>query len=279
MADQESTSLLIRCFNRPGAVQFANLMYCDYFKQYVLYKWNDNDILQPGEYLEHPILGTDRQKVRERQVGTKMARIHMVSPCMGELFYVRCLLAHRPANSFSDLRTIDGKMYDTFHEAATHFGLFTHDDEGHYVMIDAVLSYCTPYALRFLFSRIILEGYPATRLWERFQLDLARDFILSTHSEERGVDLTLKAISDNVHDGGHSLKDFGLPEPLIRSPEVVTEHETYAHCSRLLIWSAQSQFRQMNAEQKQTFTSVILAATQYSLQGVISNHPFFVEGS
>ena len=141
--EQESTSLLIRYFNRPNGDSFANLTYCEYFKRYVLYKWNIGNALQLGEFLEKPITGSVRQKVRPRQVGTKVARIHMVSPTSGELFYLRCLLAHRPACSFTDLRTIDGKTHQTFHEAATDFGLFTNENEGHYIMVDAVLSFCT----------------------------------------------------------------------------------------------------------------------------------------
>ena len=276
--DQESTSLLIRYFNRPEGDTFSNLTYCEYFKQYVLYKCDIGDALQPGEFLERPIPGSFRHKVRPRQVGTKIARIHMVSPTSGELFYIRCLLAHRPADSFTDLRTIDGKTHETFHEAATDFGLFTNENEGHYVMVDAVLSFCTPYALRFLFGRIILEGYPAFPLWERFKFALAHDFILSTRSQERGLELSLNAISDNVRDGGRSLKDFGMPEPVMRSPEVVTEQETYAPRSNQLIHLAQAQFRTMNSEQKNAFTSIVLRATQYSIQGVGSNQPFFLEG-
>ena len=134
--EQESTSLLIQYFNRPNGDSFANLTYCEYFKRYVLYKWNIGDALQPGDFLEKPITGTVRQKVRPRQVGTKVTRIHMVSPTSGELYYLQCLLAHRPAYSFTDLHTIDGKTHETFHEAATNFSLFINENEGHYVMID-----------------------------------------------------------------------------------------------------------------------------------------------
>ena len=125
---------------------------------------------------------------------------------------------------------------------------------------------------------VILEGYPALPLWEQFWLDLARNFIVLTRSEERGIDMALQAISNNVHDGGRSLKQFGLPEPLRRSPKVVIEQETYSSHSRELRDTAQNCFQRMNIEQKETFTSVILAATDYALAGRLNQKPFFLEG-
>ena len=56
---------------------------------------------------------------------------------------------------------------------------------------------------------------------------MSQDFIIATHSQENGADFALKVISDNFHDGGHSLKHFGLPKPLMHSAEVVTKYETY----------------------------------------------------
>jgi hypothetical protein len=275
---QDTTSLLMRYFKRPPQHTFDNITYCDYFKDFVLYKWNDSDVLQPGQFLEERNGHCVRNKVCTRQVGCKVSRITMVSPTAGELFYLRCLLMRRAARSYSDLRTVEGTTYDTFHDAAIHFGIFTTENEAHYVMVEAVASFCTPHALRFLFARMILEGYPALPLWNEFKMHLAQDFVLSTHSEERGVDNALKAISDNVHDGGRSLTHFGLPEPLFRSPEVVIEQELYAPRTGALLLQARAQFRTMNDEQRTIFTTVVLTATSYSQLGHLCERPFFVEG-
>ena len=276
--EHQNASLLLRYFNRPDGPEFTNLTYCEYFKQFVQYNWSVGDVLLPTDFLERNVLHGSCQKVRRRQVGTKVARIHMVSPTAGELFYLRCLLAHKPAESFTDLRTVDGVTWETFHEAAMRVGLFTNQNEGQYVLIDATLSFCTPFALRFLFGRVILEGYPALPLWEQFRYDLARDFIISTRSEERGIDMALQAISDNVHDGGRSLKQFGLPEPLRRSPEVVIEQETYSSRSHELRDAAQHCFQRMNIEQKETYSIVVDAATDYAYAGRLNEKPFFLEG-
>ena len=275
---EDTTSLLIRYFNRPRDAAFKNVTYCDYFKDYVLYKWTEGDTLPVGNFLETPILHSVRHRVAPRQVGTKVARLHMVSPTAGEVFYVRCLLARKPAASFDDLRTIDGILYHSFHEAAIRIGLFTNENEGHYVMVEAVESYCSPFALRFLFSRVVLENYPARPLWDRFRTELARDYIISTQSDELGFDQALKAIADNVRDGGRTLTDYGLPEPQLRNREVVLEQEFYTPRASVLLNRARTQFLQMNVEQKNVFTSVVLAATAYAQLGTDNDYPFFVEG-
>jgi hypothetical protein len=81
----------------------------------------------------------------------------MVPPSTGELFYLRCLLNYRPACSFDDLKTVNMIQYGSFHEAATHLGLFSNKNEGFYAMAEAIASYHMPAQLRFLFSCIILE--------------------------------------------------------------------------------------------------------------------------
>ena len=278
LVSDESMSLLIRYFNRPTHPRFDNMLYCDYFKEFVLYKWTEGSELGDGQFLEVPVPHSVRNKVCPRQVGTKISRMRMVSPTSGELFYVRCLLARRPARNFAALRNVDGVVFKSFHEAAIRFGLFTNENEGHYVLIEAVQSYYTPFALRFLFSRVILEGYPARPLWDEFKMQFAQDFIITMRSQERGLDEALKAISENVHDGGHSLTFYGLPEPVMRNREVVVEQETYSGRTDELRTRAQTQFHQMNDEQKDLFTSVVDAATNYVRDGRENHRPFFLEG-
>ena len=100
----------------------------------------------------------------------------MVSPTAGELFYLHCLLAHKPAESFTDLRTVDGVTLDTFHEAAMRIGLFTNQNEGQYVLIDTTLSFCTPFTSPYGFFSVMsshisqsffsaIRGDPILILW------------------------------------------------------------------------------------------------------------------
>ncbi|KAG2139345.1 PIF1-like helicase-domain-containing protein [Suillus clintonianus] len=76
----------------------------------------------------------------------------------GEPFYLRALLLHQPATSFIDLCTIEGHVFDTFHDAACDLGLFDNENKGYLALQEAVKSLRTPSQLQFLFSQIILEG-------------------------------------------------------------------------------------------------------------------------
>ena len=272
-----STSLLIRYFNRPDHPSFAQLKYTEYFKNFVWYKYNDGDVLCDDEFLEQSIPGCTRQKLSPRRVGTKVARLSMVSPTAGELFYIRCLLIHRPARSFLDLRTIDGNVFPSFHEAAVDVGLFANENEGHYAILEAIAYYYTPAQLRFLFARVVLEGYPAAPLWTQFHLNLAQDFIQRNHSHERGINQALQSIGDFLHDGGRSLKQFGLPEPIFRAAELVAELDAFQDRREELLLQVERQRSSMNNEQKHIFDSVVDCATAYRRHGHTSA-PFFLEG-
>jgi hypothetical protein len=86
-----------------------------------------------------------------------VTRIHSIPPRIGELFYVRILLHHRPAISFEDLRTIHGRVYATYQEAATALGLFEDELEAVRAVREAVAAYSRPGQLRFLFAHLLLD--------------------------------------------------------------------------------------------------------------------------
>jgi hypothetical protein len=255
-ASDTTTSLLIRYFNRPLAPQFESVKYADYFKDYVLYKWTETGVLQADEHLEEVIRGCTRNKVSPRRVGSKVARLRVISPTAGELFYLRCLLCRLAARSFAQLHTIDGVVHDSYHEAAIALGLFSNENEGHYALLDAIASFCPPTQLRFLFSRIVLEGFPGVPLWNELKLQLAQDFIRNCRSEERGIDLSLQALQLLFQDAGRTLNQFGLPQPLLRCPEVVTEEETYRPRAALLRQEADVALQRMTDEQRNVFATV-----------------------
>jgi PIF1-like helicase len=276
--NQSSTSLLIRYFNRPLHPSFDALSYCQYFKEHVLYKWDAAGTLGPDDHLEQPIPGCVRQKVSPRRVGCKVTRIRVVSPTSGELFYLRCLLIRQPARSYAQLRTVDGITFDSFHEAAIRLGLFANENEGQYTLTDAIASFCTPAQIRFLFSRVVLEGFPAVPLWDEFRLALAQDFMMQTHSEERAIDLCLLALAAAFQEGGRALAHFGLPQPRLRCPEVVSEIEAFAGRQNELLLDAQTRYTHMNAEQKRLFDWTTNAARTYSHSGQPHRQPLFLEG-
>lgn len=277
-----SASLLIRYFHRPNLPQFDRLLYTDYFENYILYPWKPHDKIADDEYLEVPITGSVLKKVCPRRQGHTVTRIQIISPTLGELFYLRCLLQHRPARSFTETRTINSVTYETYHEAAVQLGLFDNVNEGYYALQEAIASYQTPHQLRFLFARIVLEGYPARPLWDHFRNSLTIDLITSTHSEERGTDRALYIISQYLQDGGQSLQKYGLPEPIERSGEILLELEAFRGREQQLRLDSDISVQQMNTEQLTVFNmiwnTIITGTTDTDSHDTRNIQPVFLEG-
>lgn len=173
---------------------------------------------------------------------------------------------------------IDRVVHDSYHKAEIALGLFSNENEGHYALLDAIASFCPPTQLRFLFSRIVLEGFPGVPLWNKLKLQLAQDFIRNCHSEECGIDLSLQALQLLFQDAGRTLSQFGLLQPLLHCPEVVTEEETYCPQAALLCQEADVALHRMTDEQRTIFATVFDAVKTYaSCHGNVSP-PFFLEG-
>jgi hypothetical protein len=274
---EESASSLIRYFHRPLEPSFEHLTYIQYNQDYIAYHYSEDDILADDEFLETTIPNVPLRKIRKRRHGrANIARLQTISPSAGELFYLRCLLMHRPARHFRDLRIFESQSFDTFHEAAIHFGLFTNIDEGRYAMEEAEQSFIPPSQLRFLFARIILEGYPAQPLWHSFCDSLSLDFVHSFHSTERGIDKTLQTIEEFIQDSGRRLRDFGLPQPQCRPLEVVNEIEAFTAYRPSLLHNATNALSMMNDEQHYLFLSLYNDIINTNPQTPF--HPTFIEG-
>ena len=67
---------------------------------------------------------------------------------------------------------------------------------------DAIFSFQTPAQIRFLYARLIIEGYPARPLWDSFEEQLTIDHILATSSAIRGRDNALRCIAELLQEGG-----------------------------------------------------------------------------
>jgi hypothetical protein len=257
---------------------FDNITYTDYFKKFVLYKASPEDLRSPNVFVEQIIGNCPVNKVSPRQVGLKVTRIQMISPTAGELFYLRALLLHRPARSYEGLRTIDGTVYTTFHEAAVLFGLFSNENEAQFALHEGVLCLITAHQLRFLFARVVLEGYPAAVLWDEFKLHLAADFIARTRSQDEGLNTALQRISQSVREGGRRLSHFGLPEPELNAHEKTVERETFSSRADQLRDTASQQVNSMNAEQREVFSTIVDCTTTFRRTRSTGNSPFFLEG-
>ena len=112
-----------------------------------------------------------------RKQGQAIGRIHHANPTQGERYYLRMLLTNvRGPQSFEDLRTVDGTVYDTFRQACVARGLLDDDKEWITCFTDAT-RFSTGRALRNLFVIALLHGSVADplALWERFRDQICDD--------------------------------------------------------------------------------------------------------
>ena len=215
-----------------------------------------------------------RKKASRRVRGPKVARIDIVPLRTGELFYLRALLLHRAASSFEDLRTINHHCFTTFHEAACDFGLFANNNEGFLALEEAVQCLRTPSQLRFLFAQIIQEGYPAMPLWTEFQDPLTNDDPQYPFDRDAAADATLRKIANYLGHNNKSLSDFGLPNPIVHSPEIAEELRLLRRQHQQHATEHDRRYHLLNDEQREIFPTLLEAITNRDYP----HHAFFLEG-
>jgi PIF1-like helicase len=109
-------------------------------------------------------------------------------------------------------------------------------------------------------------------------MSLAQDFIMQTHSQEQGVNMGLLALASSFQDGGRSLSQFGLPQPIFKCPEVVSEQEAYADRAQELAEQVQIWYASMTEEQRHVFELMLTAMNTYTEMQQPHVNPLFLEG-
>jgi hypothetical protein len=105
---------------------------------------------------------------------------------------------------------------------------------------------------------------------------LSADFF-HVNADELREDLTLQAISKYIRDGGHTLTNFGLPEPRTRSQETVDELERYAPRAREIAAQGVDMVSRMNGEQRGIYDCILRIVHERQQFDRVSR-PLFVEG-
>ncbi|XP_041767699.1 uncharacterized protein LOC121591369 [Anopheles merus] len=115
------------------------------------------------------------QRIREASI--VIGRMVYCPMSQMERYCLRLMLCYRKGStSFEDLRTVDGIVYASYHEAATMAGLLKDDHEWDRAMQEAV-SFHMPSQLRNLFAIILSQqSQNPRRLWESYVLHLCEDF-------------------------------------------------------------------------------------------------------
>ena len=181
------------------------------------------------EYPQHFVVKTDPHNpqskvwhIRQRQCFA-IGRMVYVNPTAGERFYLRTLLmVLRGPQSFEDLKTFNGEICETFHDACLKRGLLEDDGEWR-ICLQEASEIETGSQLRHLFTTLLLFCSPSQpkTLWLTFRDKICDDVRYRLNrlgrnsvSESDISDYGLHLIDTILHDSGHSLSDFpSMPQP------------------------------------------------------------------
>ena len=116
------------------------------------------------------------------KVSQMIGRIYFVSPSDFEKYNMRTLIIHTPgATCYQDLKTVNGKVCESFQEAAIERGLLSDDKNHHAALVEAYTFTTDISELRSLFAMILVLGNTSNpgKLWEEHKINMAYDIIRS----------------------------------------------------------------------------------------------------
>ncbi|CAH9078837.1 unnamed protein product [Cuscuta epithymum] len=195
-------------------------------------------------YIDFPSKFTWNKKKREwspRKKGFAVGRVFFVRPGAGEKYYLRVLLnVVKGPRNFEELRTVDGKIYDTFRDACYARGLQGDDKEYIDGITESSHSAMARW-LRHLFVTLLLQGSMTKpqsvweKCWEYLSEDILYNVRKNLHDQELELDkeeiqkYCLVEIEKLLQQRGKSLRDYvGMPVPpdsYIPSMEDILIHE------------------------------------------------------
>jgi hypothetical protein len=178
-------------------------------------------------YADFPNSFTRNNRVKKwakRHEGVAVRRLYFVNPAMGERYFLQTLLTVvKGATSFEDLRTVNGRVYQTFKVIAIARGLYDFDDEWDLCLQEASKMQ-TRAQLRALFVTILTHSNPANPrgLWIAYKESICNDCVsilkrrgFENPDEEHAESSALSFVADILAQFGKTLNDFNLPHATI----------------------------------------------------------------
>lgn len=164
----------------------SNVARCATFRHSKLQAWFEANKTYPWArnltYQEFPLSFVwDAQGCQwtPRKQGYVVGRLHSTYVTSGDSFYLRMILTRfKGATSFTELRTVNGQVYDTFKDACNALGLLENDMEWHEA-IKENSHHATASQLRLLFVHILVnsEVSQPSKLWYDHINDFTDDII------------------------------------------------------------------------------------------------------
>ncbi len=135
-----------------------------------------------------------------------------------ETYYLRMLLYHKAgAESFADLRTIDGELCSTYQAACLKLGLLDDDSENDKAMEEASSIRFGP-QLRETFAMILIWNRPTDTegFWERHKEILCEDLLRRDGVSQPSAEIlneVLLDIEEHMNRNGYEIESFQIPKP------------------------------------------------------------------
>ncbi|KIH65163.1 Ulp1 protease family, catalytic domain protein [Ancylostoma duodenale] len=151
---------------------------------------------------------------KRKKKGEVIGRINSISPKFSELYALRkMLLTRKGVTSFQNMRTVNGKVYRTYMEAARESGLIVDSNEWDSCLAVAV-STEMPFAIRRLFAQILMHCSPSDPLglWNKYKSEMRVQAKESQPEKNENVlDIaSLKHIEKILRANGSTLSECGL---------------------------------------------------------------------
>ncbi|GFW18532.1 ATP-dependent DNA helicase [Trichonephila clavipes] len=154
-----------------------------------------------------------------------LGRLYTVHPKQRECFYLRLLLVNVPGpTSFEFLRTVNGRVFNTYQDACRELQLLEDDNHWDLTLADAALT-STPNNIRQLFAIILTTCYPsqAQTLWEKYKNCMTEDILhrIRQTNQSQNIDYTPEMYNEAlvlIEDlcvliSNLPLNHYGMPSP------------------------------------------------------------------
>lgn len=154
-----------------------------------------------------------------------LGRLYTVHSKQRECFYLRLLLINvKGPTSFEYLRTVNGILYDTYHDACRELHLLEDDNHWDLTLADAALS-SSPHQIHHLFAILLTTCFPthASDLWIKYKDSMSEDILhrIRTTNQDPNADFSPEIYNEalmKIEDicifiTNMPLNHFGMPSP------------------------------------------------------------------
>ncbi|CAN1128781.1 hypothetical protein LINPERHAP2_LOCUS4846 [Linum perenne] len=243
-------------------------------------KWMKLNAYYPGarqytfvEFPQHFVWNREAKAWKPRKNKQCIGSLYYCHPSSQEVFYLRMLLhTVKGCTSFEDIRTVNGKTYDSFKQTCNAHGFLTDDGEWNHCLEEVSFT-ATAREMRKLFVTKLLycQVSDVKSLWEKNWTLLSDDILFSRRQELRLPNLELSIeetkilcllqLQNILRGFGKTLADIqGLPAPPVDSTlhlsnSLLAEEMNY-DCAALQA-QFQSNFMKLNTEQKAAYNQIM----------------------